>query len=51
VPLGTNQVTRYRITDTQNFSRIDQTSQAGPQLRLQSALPAPGIEFVKIVLQ
>jgi xylan 1,4-beta-xylosidase len=51
VPLGTYQVTRYRITDTQNFSRIDQTSQAGPQLRLQSALPAPGIEFVKIVLQ
>jgi xylan 1,4-beta-xylosidase len=51
VPAGRYQVTRYRISDTQNFTQVDQTSQSGPQLRLQSLLPAPGIEFVKIVLQ
>ena len=51
VPAGKYRVTRYRISDTQNFTRVDETSQSGPQLRLQSPLPAPGIEFVKIVLQ
>jgi xylan 1,4-beta-xylosidase len=51
VPAGRYQVTRYRISDTQNFTQVDQTSQLGPQLRLQSTLPAPGVEFVKIVLQ
>jgi xylan 1,4-beta-xylosidase len=51
VPAGRYQVTRYRISDSQNFTQIDQASQSGTQLRLHSALPAPGIEFVKIVLQ
>jgi xylan 1,4-beta-xylosidase len=51
VPAGRYLVTRYRISDTQNFSQVDQTSQSGPQLRLQSAMPAPVIEFVKIILQ
>jgi xylan 1,4-beta-xylosidase len=51
VPAGRYLVTRYRISDTQNFTQVDQTSQSGPQLRVQSPLPAPGIEFVKIVLQ
>jgi hypothetical protein len=51
VPAGKYQVTRYRISDTQNFAEVDQTSQSGPQLHLKSTLPAPGIEFVKIVLQ
>jgi xylan 1,4-beta-xylosidase len=51
VPAGRYLVTRYRISDTQNFTQVDQTSRSGPQLRLQSPLPAPGIEFVKIVLQ
>lgn len=51
VPAGRYEVTRYRISDTQNFTQVDQTSQSGPQLRLQSPLPAPGIEFVKIVLR
>jgi xylan 1,4-beta-xylosidase len=48
VPAGKYQVTRYRISDTQNFTQLDQTAQSGPQLRLQSPLPAPGIEFIKI---
>jgi xylan 1,4-beta-xylosidase len=51
VPVGKYRVTRYRISDTQNFTLVDETSQSGPQLRLQSPLPAPGIEFIKIVLQ
>jgi xylan 1,4-beta-xylosidase len=51
VPAGRYPVTRYRISDTQNFTQVDQTSQSGPQLRLQSPLPAAGIEFIKIVSQ
>ena len=51
VPAGKYQVTRYRISDTQDFTKVDETSQSGTQLHLKSMLPAPGIEFVKIVLQ
>ena len=51
VPVGKYQVTRYRISETQNFTQVDQTAQSGPQLRLKSALSAPAIELVKIVLQ
>jgi para-nitrobenzyl esterase len=51
VPAGSYQVTRYRITDTEHFTQVDQSSQSGPKLRLSAALPAPGIEFIKIVLQ
>jgi hypothetical protein len=51
VPAGRYQVLRYRISDTQNFIEVDQTAQSGTQLRLKSALPAPGIEFVRILAQ
>jgi hypothetical protein len=36
VPAGRYLLTRYRISDTQNFTHVDQRSQSGPQLRLQS---------------
>jgi xylan 1,4-beta-xylosidase len=51
VPQGKYQVTRYRISDSQNFIKVDQGSQTGSQVQLRARLPAPGIEFVQIVLQ
>jgi xylan 1,4-beta-xylosidase len=51
VPPGKYQITRYRISDTEHLTQVGQTQQSGPRLRLDSALPAPGMEFIKIVLQ
>ena len=51
VPAGKYQITRYRISATQNLSEVDQTSQSSTVLRLKATLPAPGIEFIKMVLQ
>jgi xylan 1,4-beta-xylosidase len=48
VPAGEYQITRYRITDSENFVRVDQNTQPGPALHLQAPLPAPGIEYLKI---
>jgi xylan 1,4-beta-xylosidase len=42
------QVKKYRITDSQNFILVDQSTQAGPTLHLKAELPPPGIEFIVI---
>lgn len=41
-------VKRYRISDSANFTLVDQTVQAGPNIHLQAALPPPGIELIVI---
>jgi hypothetical protein len=41
-------VKRYRISDSANFTLVDQTVQTGPNLHLQAALPPPGIELIVI---
>jgi xylan 1,4-beta-xylosidase len=51
VPVGHYLITRYRITDSQNFVQIDQSAQSGAQLQLGASLPAPAIEFLRIVRQ
>jgi len=51
VPVGRYLITRFRITDSQNFVQVDQSVQSGPQLHLMALLSAPGIEFLKVVLQ
>ena len=51
VPVGSYLITRYRITDSQNFVQVDQSVQAGPQLHFVASLPAPGIEFLRVALQ
>lgn len=48
VPAGSYLVTRYRITDTDNFVQVDQTTQNAPVLHLQAAAAAPSIELIKI---
>jgi len=48
VPAGKYLVSRYRITDSENFVQVDQTTQIGPVLHLQAAVTAPAIEFIKI---
>lgn len=45
---GKYQVKRYRISDSSNFSLLDQRIETGPSIRLQGALPPPGIEFIVI---
>jgi xylan 1,4-beta-xylosidase len=42
------QVKRYRITESLNFTQVDQTTQSGPVLHLQAELPPPGVEFIVI---
>jgi hypothetical protein len=48
VPAGGYLVTRYRITDNDNFVQVDQTTQSGPTVHLQATVAAPAIEFIKI---
>jgi xylan 1,4-beta-xylosidase len=45
---GKYRVKRYRINDAMNFSLVDEGIQTGPTLRLQAALPPPGVEFIVI---
>jgi xylan 1,4-beta-xylosidase len=42
------QVKRYRITDSLNFTLVDQSTQLGPTLHLKAQLPPPGVEFIVI---
>lgn len=48
VPAGQYRITRYRITDTENFAPSQQSVQSGATVMLQAPLPAPGIELIKI---
>ena len=45
---GKYQVKRYRINDSSNFVTVDQSTQTGPAIHLQAALPPPGIEWIVI---
>jgi hypothetical protein len=45
---GKYQVKRYRISDSSNFALLDQRIETGPSIRLQAALPPPGIELIVI---
>lgn len=45
---GKYRVKRYRINDSSNFTLVDQSTQLGPSIRLQAALPPPGIELIVI---
>jgi xylan 1,4-beta-xylosidase len=45
---GKYRVKRYRINDAMNFVLVDQSIQSGPTIRLQAALPPPGVEFIVI---
>ncbi len=45
---GKYQVKRYRISDSSNFTLQDQRIETGPSIRLQAALPPPGIELIVI---
>ncbi len=45
---GKYQVKRYRVADSSNLALLDQRSETGPNIRLQAALPPPGIELIVI---
>jgi xylan 1,4-beta-xylosidase len=45
---GKREVKRYRITDSANFTLIDESIQSGQVIHLQAALPPPGIELIAI---
>jgi len=45
---GKYQVKRYRISDSANFVLVDQRIETGPSIRLQAALPPPGVELIAI---
>jgi xylan 1,4-beta-xylosidase len=45
---GKYRVKRYRINDSSNFALVDQSTQIGPSIHLQAALPPPGIELIVI---
>jgi xylan 1,4-beta-xylosidase len=45
---GKYQVKRYRINDSSNFALVDHSTQIGPSIHLQAALPPPGIELIVI---
>jgi xylan 1,4-beta-xylosidase len=46
--LGKYQVKRYRISDSSNFALLDERIETGPSIRLQAALPPPGIDLIVI---
>jgi xylan 1,4-beta-xylosidase len=48
---GKHTVTRYRISDTENFVKMDEGLYSGPLVKLHAPLSAPGIEFIRIVKQ
>jgi xylan 1,4-beta-xylosidase len=43
---GKYRVRRYRISESANFTLVDQSIQSGPSIHLQAELPPPGIEFI-----
>jgi hypothetical protein len=45
---GKYQVNRYRISDSSNFALLDERIETGPSIRLQAALPPPGIDLIVI---
>lgn len=45
---GKYSVKRYRISDSSDFALVDQHIETGPSIRLQAALPPPGIELIVI---
>jgi hypothetical protein len=45
---GKYRVKRYRISENANFTVVDQSLQAGPNIHLQAILPPPGIELIVI---
>ena len=45
---GKYRVKRYRINDSSNFALVDQSTQIGPSIHLQAALPPPGVELIVI---
>jgi xylan 1,4-beta-xylosidase len=51
VPAGRYQLTRFRITDRDNFVQVDKTMQDGPLLHLTATFASPSIEFIKIRAQ
>lgn len=51
VPVGKYQLTRFRISDSENFVQVDQTTQTGPLLHLRADMGPPAIEFIKIQAQ
>jgi hypothetical protein len=50
-PAESYEVTRHRISETQNFTQVDRTVQSGTQLQLRAQLPVPGIEMIKTILK
>lgn len=45
---GKYQVKRYRLADSGNLALFDQRIETGPSIRLQAALPPPGVELIAI---
>jgi hypothetical protein len=45
---GKYQVKRYRIGSSGNLALLEQRIETGPSIRLQAALPPPGIELIVI---
>jgi xylan 1,4-beta-xylosidase len=45
---GKYRVRRYRISDSANFTLVDQSIQSGTNIHLQAQLPPPGIDFIVI---
>jgi xylan 1,4-beta-xylosidase len=45
---GKYRVKRYRISESANFTLVDQSIQSGPNIHLQAELPPPGIEFIVV---
>jgi xylan 1,4-beta-xylosidase len=45
---GKYRVKRFRISDSANFTLVDQSVQSGPNIHLQAALPPPAVEFIEI---
>jgi xylan 1,4-beta-xylosidase len=45
---GKYQVKRYRISGSGNSALLDQRVETGPSIRIQAALPPPGIELIVI---
>ncbi len=45
---GKYQVKRYRISESANFTLLDQSVQVGPSIHLQAPLPPPAVELIVI---
>jgi hypothetical protein len=44
-------VKRYRLTKTQDFALVEQTSRSGNKLEISNPLPAPGLELIVLTRQ